>query len=92
MAIEAINKNRTLLQQYKMELLVEDGQCSADMVMRTFIKYLHVPYFPQMAGILGKPNEQPFEEAKLSAVGRPLMYTFPKCYAPQTFFDVNFNY
>ncbi|XP_043236626.1 receptor-type guanylate cyclase gcy-5-like isoform X2 [Amphibalanus amphitrite] len=53
MAIDAINRNTSLLSEYKMDLLISDGQCSADMVMKTFINYLRMPIFPQMAGVLG---------------------------------------
>ncbi|KAF0297153.1 putative molluscan insulin-related peptide(s) receptor [Amphibalanus amphitrite] len=51
MAIDAINRNTSLLSEYKMDLLISDGQCSADMVMKTFINYLRMPIFPQMAGV-----------------------------------------
>ena len=54
MAIDAINRNKTLLQEYEVHPLVSDGQCSADVVMKNFIKYLLLPIFPQMAGVLGE--------------------------------------
>lgn len=53
MAVNAINKNETVLKDYKLELLTEDGQCSADHVMRSFIRYVTSKKFPKMVGILG---------------------------------------
>ncbi|XP_037086042.1 uncharacterized protein LOC119106492 isoform X2 [Pollicipes pollicipes] len=53
MAIRAINSNTSILQDYKLTLMSSDGQCSSDMVMKSFINYLRMPSFAQMVGILG---------------------------------------
>ena len=55
MAVDAINRNGTLLRDYDLKLLVADGQCSADMVMKSFIDYLRFKQFNRMVGILGIP-------------------------------------
>ncbi len=54
MAVDAINRNGTILRDYELKLLVADGQCSADMVMKSFIDYLRFKSFNRMVGILGK--------------------------------------
>lgn len=54
MAVEAINRNETLLKDYELFLLEEDGACSADHVMKAFIKYVHSVEFPRIIGILGR--------------------------------------
>lgn len=53
MAVGAINANSTILRDYELKLLVADGQCSADMVMKSFIDYLRFKHFTRMVGILG---------------------------------------
>ncbi|XP_046448251.1 receptor-type guanylate cyclase gcy-5-like [Daphnia pulex] len=53
MAVDAINRNGTILRDYELKLLVADGQCSADMVMKSFIDYLRFKSFNRMVGILG---------------------------------------
>lgn len=53
MAVDAINRNETILRDYDLKLLVADGQCSADMVMKSFIDYLRFKHFNRMVGILG---------------------------------------
>lgn len=53
MAVDAINRNGTILRDYDLKLLVADGQCSADMVMKSFIDYLRFKHFNRMVGILG---------------------------------------
>ena len=69
MAIDAINRNTSVLRQYQMDLLVSDGQCSADMVMKTFINYLRMPIFPQMAGVLGELDESKWQETLCATTG-----------------------
>lgn len=54
MAVDAINRNGTILRDYDLKLLVADGQCSADMVMKSFIDYLRFKHFNRMVGILGR--------------------------------------
>ncbi|KAF0308852.1 Insulin-like growth factor 1 receptor [Amphibalanus amphitrite] len=53
MAVRAVNKNVTVLRDYDLSLKSEDGQCSTDMVMKSFINYVRMPDHNQMAGILG---------------------------------------
>lgn len=53
MAIDAVNKNETILKDYEMKLLALDGQCSGDMVLKAFIDYIRLPHFNRMVGILG---------------------------------------
>lgn len=53
MAVDAINRNGTILRDYALKLLVSDGRCSADMVMKSFIDYLRFKHFNRMVGILG---------------------------------------
>ncbi|XP_014251648.1 receptor-type guanylate cyclase gcy-19-like [Cimex lectularius] len=53
MAIKAINNNTRVLQDYKLELLLDNGECKADIVMRTFINYIFNNNYPQLVGILG---------------------------------------
>ena len=55
MATEAVNRNSSILKDYDLQLYASDGQCRADMVMKTFIDYIRLPTFPNMVGILGKP-------------------------------------
>lgn len=53
MAREAINKNSSILRDYKLKLLVADGQCRADVVMKTFIDYIYLDMYPKLVGVLG---------------------------------------
>lgn len=53
MAREAVNKNSTVLRDYKLSLLVNDGQCQADVVMKIFINYILLQYYGKLVGILG---------------------------------------
>ena len=40
MAARAVNRNDTILKDYSLSLLAYDGQCRADMVMKSFIEYI----------------------------------------------------
>lgn len=53
MAIEAVNNNKDILKHYELELILANGQCSADMVLKSFIDYLRYDHFNRMVGILG---------------------------------------
>ena len=53
MAVSAVNANSSVLRDYELKLLVFDGQCSADIVMKIFIDYLRFRHFNRMVGILG---------------------------------------
>lgn len=53
MAKEAINVNNTILRDYNFTLLVNDGQCKSDMVMRSFIDYIVHNQYEKLVGVLG---------------------------------------
>lgn len=53
MAQEAVNRNNSVLRDYKLSLLVNDGQCQADVVMKIFINYILLQYYGKLVGILG---------------------------------------
>ncbi|CAK9812828.1 Insulin-like peptide receptor [Anthophora plagiata] len=53
MAKEAINVNNTVLKNYNLTLLVNDGQCKSDMVMRSFIDYIVHNQYEKLVGVLG---------------------------------------
>ncbi|XP_064535104.1 uncharacterized protein LOC135426060 [Drosophila montana] len=49
-AVDAINRNTTILPDFHLEIMINDGQCKSDMVMKAFIHYYNVP---NMLGVLG---------------------------------------
>ncbi|XP_012143005.2 uncharacterized protein LOC100883782 isoform X1 [Megachile rotundata] len=53
MAKEAINVNNTVLRDYNLALLANDGQCKSDMVMRSFIDYIVHNQYDKLVGVLG---------------------------------------
>jgi len=53
MAKEVINVNNTLLRDYNLTLLANDGQCKSDMVMKSFIDYIIHNYYQKLVGVLG---------------------------------------
>ncbi|KAL1491180.1 hypothetical protein ABEB36_011819 [Hypothenemus hampei] len=54
LAINAINGNRTILGNYKLNLLLTDGQCRADNVMKKFIDFIvDQNYYRNLVGVLG---------------------------------------
>lgn len=53
MARDAINANQSLLRDYDLSLLVSNGQCKADMVMKGFIDYIVENYYNNLIGVLG---------------------------------------
>ncbi|GAB6030439.1 hypothetical protein CHUAL_007310 [Chamberlinius hualienensis] len=53
MAVEAINNNNSVLKDFDLNLLVENGQCSVDHVMKAFVKYVSMKQFSRLIGILG---------------------------------------
>ncbi|KAF2904495.1 hypothetical protein ILUMI_01678, partial [Ignelater luminosus] len=53
MATKAVNDNSLILQDYTLELLVANGQCQADMVMKAFIDYIKENYYNNLVGVLG---------------------------------------
>ncbi|EFN73169.1 Insulin-like peptide receptor [Camponotus floridanus] len=54
MAKEVINVNNTLLRDYNLTLMANNGQCKSDMVMKSFINYIVQPdYYQKLVGVLG---------------------------------------
>ncbi|XP_029161523.1 receptor-type guanylate cyclase gcy-5-like [Nylanderia fulva] len=53
MAKEVINLNNTLLRDYNLTLLANDGQCKSDMVMKSFIDYIVHNHYKRLVGVLG---------------------------------------
>lgn len=53
MAQDAINNNSTILADYNLKLLVNDGKCRADMVMKAFIDYIFNNEYQNLIGVLG---------------------------------------
>ena len=54
MAKNAINANSTILPDYSLNLLIADGQCRADKVMKAFIDYVvDANYYDKLVGVLG---------------------------------------
>ncbi|CAL7950409.1 unnamed protein product [Xylocopa violacea] len=53
MAKRAINMNNTVLRDYNLTLLANDGQCKSDMVMRSFINYIVHNQYDKLVGVLG---------------------------------------
>ncbi|XP_045472774.1 uncharacterized protein LOC123679301 isoform X2 [Harmonia axyridis] len=53
MAESAINENKSILGDYKLEVLMSDGQCRSDLVMKMFIDYVVNKQFESLIGVLG---------------------------------------
>ncbi|KAK9510835.1 hypothetical protein O3M35_005535 [Rhynocoris fuscipes] len=53
MAMNAVNKQSNILRDYTLSLRVDNGQCKADVVMKTFIEYILFGMHNSLAGILG---------------------------------------
>lgn len=53
MAKMSINGNNTVLRDYNFTLLLNDGQCKSDMVMRSFIDYIVFNQYEKLVGVLG---------------------------------------
>ncbi|KAG8189320.1 hypothetical protein JTE90_021827 [Oedothorax gibbosus] len=53
MAADAINKDASILGNYTLTILVQDGHCAADEVMKSFINYVTNDTYKSMVGILG---------------------------------------
>lgn len=67
MALESVNNNSKLLQNYELVLLEADSRCQADMVMKIFIRYI-TNTTHQTAGIVGM-NGSNFHEISLIRKG-----------------------
>nr|CAD7426195.1 unnamed protein product [Timema monikensis] len=53
LALDAINLNKTILRDYNLKLKVENGECKADIVMKTFIDYILFNIYNKLIGVLG---------------------------------------
>jgi hypothetical protein len=58
MAIDAVNANDSVLRDYNLKLKVNDGECRAEAVMKTFIYYVLFNIYKRLVGILGKKQLQ----------------------------------
>ena len=59
MAVDDINSNTNILTDYHLELLVYDGQCQADVVLKRFIDIIKTAdssRFQSTVGMLGKQH------------------------------------
>lgn len=61
MAQDAVNQNSTVLKDFNLKLLVSDGQCQTDMVLKTFIDYIFHNEYPELVGILGPACSETLE-------------------------------
>ena len=60
MAVDDINSNTNLLTDYYLDLLVYDGQCQADVVLKRFIDIIKTTdssRFQSTVGMLGKEHD-----------------------------------
>ncbi|XP_076285290.1 uncharacterized protein LOC143211458 [Lasioglossum baleicum] len=53
MAKRAINNNSTVLSNYNMSVIANDGQCKSDMVLKSFIDFMINKNYQRMVGVLG---------------------------------------
>ncbi|XP_015433610.1 PREDICTED: uncharacterized protein LOC107189564 [Dufourea novaeangliae] len=53
MAKNAINVNKTVLTDYNLTLLANNGQCKSGTVMKSFIDYIVNNYYEKLVGVLG---------------------------------------
>ncbi|XP_050310160.1 retinal guanylyl cyclase 2-like isoform X2 [Anthonomus grandis grandis] len=54
MARQAINNNNTILSDYKLQILITNGMCRADNVMKNFIDFIvDQNYYQNLVGVLG---------------------------------------
>ncbi|XP_068222552.1 uncharacterized protein [Palaemon carinicauda] len=60
MAITRVNSNGTILPEYEIKLMIQDGRCKSEEVLAAFIRYVrkgssdpNLPSFEQMIGVLG---------------------------------------
>ena len=61
MAKNAINHNKTILRDYNLKMLVNDGQCKSDLVMKSFIDYILHNFYSKLIGILGPACSETIE-------------------------------
>jgi hypothetical protein len=61
MAKQAINCNNTILRDYNLKILISDGQCKADIVMKSFIDYILHNFYRKLIGVLGPACSETIE-------------------------------
>ncbi|KAM7353626.1 uncharacterized protein ACRADG_005612 isoform 2-T3 [Cochliomyia hominivorax] len=49
-AVQAVNRNNTILKNYNLNVIENDGECKADVVMKSFIHLFNVP---KLLGVVG---------------------------------------
>lgn len=57
-AVQAVNKNTTILRNYNFNVIENDGECKADVVMKSFIHLFNVP---KLLGIVGPACSETLE-------------------------------
>ncbi|XP_069698476.1 uncharacterized protein [Periplaneta americana] len=53
MALESVNANDSVLRDYNLKMKVNNGECKAEAVMKTFIYYVLFNVYKKLVGILG---------------------------------------
>ncbi|RZC34381.1 Pkinase Tyr, ANF receptor and/or Peripla BP 6 domain containing protein [Asbolus verrucosus] len=53
LARDAINNNSHILKNYNLKLVIENGKCRPDSVMKVFIDYVVNTYYNKLIGVLG---------------------------------------
>ncbi|XP_014237000.1 receptor-type guanylate cyclase gcy-3-like [Trichogramma pretiosum] len=61
MAKQSINHNKTILRDYNLKMLINDGQCKSDLVMKSFIDYILHNYYSKLIGVLGPACSETIE-------------------------------
>ncbi|XP_016841856.1 uncharacterized protein LOC100115038 [Nasonia vitripennis] len=61
MAKTAINRNNTVLRDYNLKMLINDGQCKSDFVMKSFIDYILHNFYRKLIGVLGPACSETIE-------------------------------
>lgn len=56
MALEAVNANDSVLRDYNLKMKVNNGECKAEAVMKTFIYYVLFNVYKKLVGILGEKH------------------------------------
>lgn len=56
MAVNAVNKY-SVIKNYSLAMKLDNGQCKADVVMKTFVEYMLFGEHHSLAGVLGKRIE-----------------------------------
>lgn len=62
MALEAVNANDSVLRDYNLKMKVNNGECKAEAVMKTFIYYVLFNIYKKLVGILGEKQFKQYVE------------------------------